>query len=103
MTQPPDPYASPYQPVDYPAAGAQPPSYPVVGPQHPGHPTAGPLPQVVYPGGMRQVDQTTSGYVRPPIVLLGFVLWLLAALSWPLGTLLREVVAGSAIGGFGVV
>ncbi|PRY43423.1 hypothetical protein [Umezawaea tangerina] len=102
MTQPPDPYASPYQPVDYPAAGQQPP-YPVVGPQqHPVYPVPG-APRPGYPVGMRQVDQTTSGYVRPPIVLLGFVLWLLAALSWPLGTLLRELVAGSAIGGFRVV
>ena len=94
MTQPPpDPYgSSPFQPVNYPAAGPQQPP-PVNYPQ-----------QRPYPGGMRGVDQNTNNaYVRPGVVTAGFVLWLLAALSWPLGTLLRELVAGTAIGGFGVV
>jgi hypothetical protein len=92
MTQPPpDPYgSSPYQPVNYPAAGQQQPG---------GFP-----PRAPYPGGMRGVDQNTNNtYVRPGVVTAGFVLWLLTALSWPLGTLLRELVAGTAIGGFGVV
>ncbi len=87
----PDPYgSSPYQPVNYPAAGPQPPAN-------------FPSPQRPYPGGMRGVDQNTNSYVRPGVVTAGFVLWLLAALSWPLGGLLRELVAGTAIGGFGVV
>ncbi|HEX6346436.1 hypothetical protein [Umezawaea sp.] len=93
MTQPPpDPYgSSPYQPVNYPAAGQQPPVHQ-------------PFPQRPFPGAMRGVDQNTSQtYVRPAVVTIGFVLWLLTALSWPLGTLLRELVAGSPIGGFGVV
>jgi hypothetical protein len=90
MTQPPDPNGSPYQPVNYPAAGPQP-------------PMNFPPPQQPYPGAMRSVDQNTTTYARPAAVVVGFVLWLLAALSWPLGTLLRELVAGSAISGFGVV
>jgi hypothetical protein len=90
MTQPPDPNGSPYQPVHYPAAGQQP-------------PMNFPPPRQPYPGGMRGVDQNTTAYVRPAVVTVGFALWLLAALSWPLGTLLRELVAGDAISGFGVV
>jgi hypothetical protein len=91
MTQPPDPNASPYQPVHYPPAGQQQP------------PVNFPPPQRPYPGAMRGVDQNTNTYVRPGVVTVGFALWLAAALSWPLGTLLRELVAGTAIGGFGVV
>jgi len=90
MTQPPDPNGSPYQPVNYPAAGQQP-------------PMNFPAPQQPYPGAMRNVDQNTNAYVRPGVVTIGFLVWLLLALSWPLGTLLRELVAGSAISGFGVV
>lgn len=93
MTQPPDPNGSPYQPVNYPAAGQPPPM------------NFQPPPQQPYQGGMRGIDQntTTNTYARPSVVVVGFALWLLVALSWPLGTLLREVVAGNAISGFGVV
>lgn len=94
MTQPPDPTGS-YQPVNYPAAGQQQPP-PMNFPPPMGQP---------YPGGMRGVDQntTTNNYARPAVVVIGFALWLLAALSWPLGTLVRELWAGNAISGFGVV
>ncbi|MFD9740759.1 hypothetical protein [Umezawaea sp. NPDC059074] len=89
MTQPPqDPYSSPYQPVNYPQAGPQPGAYPP-GPQ--------------YQVGMRGVDQNVTAYTRPGVVLAGFFVWLLLALSWPLGTLLRVVVAGESIAGFGTV
>jgi hypothetical protein len=87
MTQPPDPNGSPYQPVHYPPAGQQ--------------QSQNFLPP--FPGGMRHVDQNTTTYVRPGAVKAGFVLWLLAALSWPLGMLLRELTEDGPIGGFGVV
>jgi hypothetical protein len=92
MTQPPDPHRSPYQPVHYPAAGQRP-------------PMNLPTPQQPYQGGMRGIDQNTTvnTYARPAVVVIGFALWLLVALSWPLGTLLRELAEGNAISGFGVV
>jgi hypothetical protein len=83
MTQPPP---DPYQPAQY-----QPAQYP----SYPGQPG--------YPGQMRSVDQFTTSYRRPTAVTLGFFAWLPAALSWPLGTLVRELVAGSTLTGFGLV
>ncbi|MEO6090368.1 MAG: hypothetical protein ABIQ18_45430 [Umezawaea sp.] len=92
MTQPPDPHSSPYQPVNYPAAGQQP-------------SMNFPTPQQPYQGGMRGIDQNTTvnTYARPTVVVIGFALWLLVALSWPLGTLLRQLAEGNAISGFGIV
>jgi hypothetical protein len=91
MTQPPqDPYGSPYQPVNYPTAGQQPGPYP-------------PPPGSQYPVGMRGVDQNVTHYARPAVVTAGFFAWLLLALSWPLGTLLRILVADESIAGFGTV
>ncbi|MDQ2582688.1 hypothetical protein [Saccharothrix yanglingensis] len=68
MTQPPfDPYGTPMRPVN--------------------QPQAGPLPG--YPGQMRGVDQFTTALVRPGAVLVAFVFWVLASLSWPVGTVVR--------------
>ncbi|NUT50178.1 MAG: hypothetical protein HOV94_23130 [Saccharothrix sp.] len=93
MTQPPfDPYEPPIRPVDYP------PAHPWTGPQPP--PPLQPLP---YPGQMRAVDQHTSAQVRPSAVTGSFVLWVLTALSWPIGSLVSTLVEDGAIVGFGPV
>ncbi|WP_158845185.1 hypothetical protein [Saccharothrix deserti] len=80
--QPFDPYGQSMRPVNYPQAGPQPP----------------------YPGQMRNIDQLTTALVRPGAVVVAFVFWLLAALSWPLGTVVRTLVEDDvAIAGIGPV
>lgn len=97
MTQPPsepppfDPYRQSMQPVDYPQAGPRPP-YPS---PYPGQPH--------YPGQMRNVDQYTTALVRPGAVSVAFVLWLLSALSWPVGTVVRTLAEDGSFAGFGPV
>ncbi|GAB2995813.1 hypothetical protein [Saccharothrix stipae] len=87
MTQPPngpfDPYGQSMRPVDYPQAGPQ--------------------PHVPFPGGMRNVDQHTAAVYRPGAVVASFVLWVLASLSWPVGSVVRTLAEGGAIAGFGPV
>ncbi len=87
MTQPPfDPYHQPVRPVDYPQAGPQPHQY-----------------RTPYPGGMRNVDQHTAALVRPTAVVVSFVLWILTALSWPVGSVVRSLAEDGAIAGFGSI
>ena len=103
MTQPPfDPYGQPVQPVHYPQAG-QPPQqqyphqYP---PQYPHqYPPGGPQ----FPGAMRGVDQITTARVRPGAIVAAVVCWLLAALSWPVGTVVRTLAEDGSLAGFGPV
>jgi hypothetical protein len=96
MTQPPsgpephgqqpfDQYGQSMRPVNYPLAGPPPP--------YPGH---------QFPGQMRNVDQFTTAIARPKAVVVAFVLWLLAALSWPVGTVLRTL-SEDGFNGFGTV
>lgn len=87
MTQPPfDPYGQqPMHPVQYPQAGPQP-HY-----------------QSPYPGQMRNVDQHTTALVRPTSVVVSFVLWILTALAWPVGSLVRSFAEDGAISGFGSI
>lgn len=87
MTQPPfDPYGGqPMRPVEYPQAGPQPPY------------------QSPYPGRMRDVDQHTAALARPTAVVVSFVLWILTALSWPVGSVARTLAEDGAIAGFGPV
>ncbi|MFD0199330.1 MULTISPECIES: hypothetical protein [Saccharothrix] len=89
MTQPPfnpDPYGQPMRPVEYPQAGPQP-HY-----------------QSPYPGRMREVDQYNAALVRPNAVVISFVLWILTALSWPLGSLTRTIASGEqVVAGFGPI
>lgn len=96
MTQPPDPqrqafdqYGNPLHHVQYPAAG-QPGGFP-------GYPGGG------FPGQMRGIDQITTSTRRPPVVVVAFVVWLLAALAWPLGTLVRELLGDADVLAFGLV
>ncbi|MBP2339515.1 hypothetical protein JOF41_005693 [Saccharothrix coeruleofusca] len=56
-----------------------------------------------FPGQMRGVDQYTTSVPRPGAVVAAFALWLLAALSWPLGTVVRALAEGDALTGFGPV
>lgn len=87
MTQPPfDPYGQPMRPVEYPQAGPQPHRY-----------------HSPYPGQMRDVDQHTTALVRPAAVVASFVLWLLTALSWPVGSIVRSLAEEGAIAGFGSI
>lgn len=89
MTQPPpphDPYQGQVRPVQPPQFGPQ------FGQQFPG-----------FPGQMRGVDQHTTSLVRPGVVVAAFAFWLLAALSWPLGTVVRALAEGDALAGFGPV
>ncbi|WP_309118006.1 hypothetical protein [Saccharothrix sp.] len=83
MTQP--PYGGPGQPWDpqqhYPQAGQVEHGFPA----------------------MRGVDQQTTRVVRPPVVAVGFVLWLLAALAWPLGSIVRISVEDGTFEGFGPI
>jgi hypothetical protein len=86
MTQPPfDPYGQPMRPVEYPQAGPQ--------PQY----------QSPYPGQMRNVDQHTTAMVRPAVVVVSFVLWILTALSWPVGSVVRTLAEDGALAGFGPI
>lgn len=86
MTQPPfDPYGQPMRPVEYPQAGPQP-HY-----------------QSPYPGQMRAVDQHTTARFRPTAVTASFVLWILTALSWPVGSLVRSLAEDGALAGFGPI
>ncbi|ROP39734.1 hypothetical protein [Saccharothrix texasensis] len=86
MTQPPfDPYSRPMRPVEHPQAGPQPP-YPSP-----------------HPGRMRDVDQHTAALPRPTAVVVSFVLWLLTALSWPVGSLTRTLAEDGAVTGFGPI
>lgn len=94
--QPFDQYGQSMRPVDYPQAGPQP-SGRFPG-QFPGQHYPGPQ----FPGQMRNVDQFTTALVRPPVVVVAFVLWLLAALSWPVGTVLRTL-AEDGFDGFGTI
>ncbi|MBB5954730.1 hypothetical protein FHS29_001300 [Saccharothrix tamanrassetensis] len=82
MTQPPfDPFDHPMRPVNLPQSG----------PQQP----------IGYPGHMRGVDQRTTALVRPGVVLAAFACWLLAALSWPVGTVVRVLAEDGSFAGFG--
>ncbi|RKT57895.1 hypothetical protein [Saccharothrix australiensis] len=84
MTQQPfDPFEQPLRPVDLPRPGARQP--------------------VGYPGGMRGVDQRTTAFKRPGAVFAAFVCWLLAALAWPLGTVVRALAEDGSLGTFGGV
>lgn len=86
MTQPPfDPYSQPMRPVEYPQAGPQPPF------------------QSPYPGQMRNVDQHTTALVRPTAVVVSFVLWILTALSWLVGSVVRTLDEDGTIAGFGSI
>ncbi|WP_199441638.1 hypothetical protein [Umezawaea beigongshangensis] len=86
MTRPPfDPYGqNPLRPVDHPAGGR--------GPHPPG--------AMPYPAPMNPVQTTVTGAGRPGAVVVAFVLWLLASLTWPVGTLARDLVAGEADAGW---
>ncbi|MBW4715853.1 hypothetical protein [Saccharothrix obliqua] len=82
----------------------QPPFDPYENPVHPVHlPQAGPAQPVGFPGHMRGVDQRTTVVTRPNVVFAAFVVWLFAALAWPVGTVVRTVVEIGAFGGFGPV
>ncbi|WP_433266059.1 hypothetical protein ACQPZF_39775 [Actinosynnema sp. CS-041913] len=84
MTQPPfDPFEHPMRPVNLPQPG----------PQQP----------VGFPGAMRGVDQHTTAFVRPGVVFAAFVCWLLAALMWPVGTVIRVLAEDGAFASFGAV
>ncbi|WP_367134607.1 hypothetical protein [Saccharothrix sp. HUAS TT1] len=52
---------------------------------------------------MRNVDQFTTALVRPTTVVVSFALWVLAALSWPVGTLVRSLAEGDPLIGFGTI
>lgn len=94
MTQPPfDPYGTPMRPVNYPHANPrqQPPHH-----QPPPHPLG-------FPGQMREVDQSSAAVVRPGAIVVAFAFWLLAALSWPLGTIAQALAGPGALAGFGPV
>ncbi|CCH35293.1 proline-rich domain-containing protein [Actinosynnema sp. NPDC047251] len=99
MTQPPfDPFDQPMRPVHLPQAG--PPQGSPYGPPQ-GSPY-GPQP-LGFPGQMRGIDQQTSAVARPGAVVAAFVLWLLAALIWPVGTVVRELAEQGGFVGFGAV
>ncbi|MFI9007094.1 hypothetical protein ACIGNX_07690 [Actinosynnema sp. NPDC053489] len=90
MTQPPfDPYGQPLRRVDHP---------PATGP----HPHQPPFPGP-FPGPMRDVDQRTTAVVRPSAVTASFVLWVLVALSWPVGSVVRTLAEDGALVGFGPI
>ncbi|MEV8442531.1 hypothetical protein AB0425_34575 [Actinosynnema sp. NPDC051121] len=59
-----------------------------------------PLP---YPGRMRDVDQHHAVLVRPAVVVVSFVLWILTGLSWPIGSVVRSLAEDGAISGFGPI
>ncbi|MEJ2856557.1 MULTISPECIES: hypothetical protein [unclassified Saccharothrix] len=84
MTQP--PYGPPQDPQQHPYQ-----QYPQAGQVQHGFPA------------MRGVDQRTTGVVRPPVVLVGFVLWLVAAMAWPVGTVVRVGVEEGSFEGFGPI
>jgi hypothetical protein len=88
MSTPPfDPYGQgPLRPVDHPAGQR--------GPYPPG--------AVPYPAPMSPVQTTVTSVGRPAAVVVAFVLWLLSALAWPVGTLVRDLVAGEADPGWSV-
>ncbi|MEV0676576.1 hypothetical protein AB0I60_08630 [Actinosynnema sp. NPDC050436] len=87
MTQPPfDPFDQPMRPVHLPQPG----------PARPPHPTG-------FPGQMRGIDQHTTAVPRPGAVFAAFAVWLLAALAWPVGTVVRELAEQGAFAGFGAV
>ncbi|MFD1146838.1 hypothetical protein [Saccharothrix hoggarensis] len=88
-----DPYGQPVQPVHYPPAQ---PRYPQAGPHHQSA-------QPAYPGQMRSVDHLTTAVARPRVVMVAFTFWVLAALSWPLGTVLRSIAEGGFVPWFGTV
>jgi len=101
MTRPPEPerpafdqYGNPLHQVQLPAA-----QYPTAAPPggFPGYPGSG------FPGQMRGIDQATTSVRRPPVVVVAFVGWLLAALAWPLGTLVRELLGDTDVFAFGLV
>ncbi|MEU4802263.1 hypothetical protein [Actinosynnema sp. NPDC023587] len=87
MTRPPfdpfDPFDQPMRPVHLPRTGGPPP---------PG-----------FPGGMREVDQRTAVVPRPGVVLVAFAVWLLAALAWPVGTVVRVLAEQGGFAGLGAV
>ncbi len=84
MTQPPfDPFNQPMRPVNLPQSG----------PQQP----------IGFPGQMRGIDQSTTSVPRPGVVTVAFVVWLVAALAWPVGTVVRVVAEDRGYFGFGAV
>ncbi|GAA1280278.1 hypothetical protein [Saccharothrix xinjiangensis] len=92
MTEPPfDPYGTPVRPVDHPHQQPYPPHR-----QQPLHPLG-------FPGRMREVDQSAVAVVRPGAVVVAFAFWLLAALSWPLGTIAQALAGPGSLAGFGPV
>ncbi|MFE2757165.1 hypothetical protein ACFXGA_34735 [Actinosynnema sp. NPDC059335] len=52
---------------------------------------------------MRSVDQHTTAPTRPNAVVVSFVLWVLASLSWPIGSLVRTLAEDGALAGFGPI
>ncbi|ONI82475.1 hypothetical protein ALI22I_41125 [Saccharothrix sp. ALI-22-I] len=102
MSEPFDPYRESMRPVDYPQAGPQPP-YPNPQSPYPG-PQSYQSPQSPYPGQMRNIDQFTTALVRPRVVVVSFVFWVLAALSWPVGTVVRTLAEDDgSFAGFGPI
>lgn len=82
MTQQPfDPFDQPMRPVHLPQSGPRQPT---------GH-----------PGQMRGIDQRTTALTRPGAVVAAFAVWLLAALAWPVGTVVREFAEHGRFAGFG--
>ncbi|MFC6089345.1 hypothetical protein [Saccharothrix lopnurensis] len=101
MTEPPfDPYGTPLRPVNHPRQQPypqQPHQQPYQQPPHqPPHPFG-------FPGRMREVDQSSTAVLRPAPVAVAFALWLLAALSWPLGTIAQALAGPGSLAGFGPV
>ncbi|MCE6995874.1 hypothetical protein LZG04_13840 [Saccharothrix sp. S26] len=90
------------------------PAQPYSGQVYPGQPNPGgqysahihpgqPYPGQPYPGQMRAVDQHTAVRVRPTAVTASFTLWILTALSWPVGSIARSLAEDGAIAGFGPI
>ncbi|QFZ23580.1 hypothetical protein [Saccharothrix syringae] len=60
-------------------------------------------PPPAFPGAMREVDQAATTVARPAPVTAAFALWLLTALSWPIGTALRTAAEDDRFTGFAPV
>lgn len=77
----------------------QPPGYPPGYGALPQYPPGDPRSSFLggYPGAMSQVQTATTVSRRPVVVVWVFLLWVLTALLWPLGMLLRSVVAADQV------
>ncbi|MEU4739463.1 hypothetical protein AB0G02_03220 [Actinosynnema sp. NPDC023658] len=104
---PAQPYpAQPYTAQPYPAQPYTAQPYPAqpYGPSTPGQPYAAqPYPGHPHGNGMRGIDQFTTARHRPTAVVAAFALWLLTALSWPVGSLVRTLAEDEPLGAFGSV